>query len=585
MLDEKLISELQLSLEELDQLFSFKNEKSKKNSSIKSKKENTIASIVNYFYEILSYFFLSGQNYWDFISKHINGPVTTFCLIYENSFDESEIEDFEKQGKYWILIHILENSFLEYMKLIIKHLEISNNENAQKNLGIYKKDILNILEKLNNFKFNNNINNEVHHNYLKYLKDCGQNNQTENQIFSIDPILRVETSIIFNEEEDDIKDFMKDFEKYEPKSNKGIRRNNEPEEFEFTKFADFRPNIDENFYNFTPKVKSEIKVEQDEINSNIILDSVNNEEFQFKDLRKDSGLKLNNDTKFRNLPSDELYDIQEHNYAKDDVFKYNKKEKKISNSHLWYINNFYKKAKYYKFYLRNSHNKNITLKKQNYQCFICYKKFNIIFGFPLEPIHWCSYYMRFVCKNCIANEFSIIPQLILSDWCFEKFPISKKAKAFIQSWYDKPIIYLKEKKDELLKYIPSSVLRLKKEIHKIFDYMKCKDAFDFLDNNIPDCEYIVLKEYIFSLKDLLDINNKTFINKLKKIKEIFVRHIREECLECKYDGNICGYCMSEEKIYFYNSEEVVYCKCKNCFHKECYEQNYGHNCHVNSNPN
>ena len=151
MLDEKLISELQLSLEELDQLFSFKNEKSKKNSSIKSKKENTIASIVNYFYEILSYFFLSGQNYWDFISKHINGPVTTFCLIYENSFDESEIEDFEKQGKYWILIHILENSFLEYMKLIIKHLEISNNENAQKNLVIYKKDILNILEKLNNF--------------------------------------------------------------------------------------------------------------------------------------------------------------------------------------------------------------------------------------------------------------------------------------------------------------------------------------------------------------------------------------------------------------------------------------------------
>ena len=266
MLDEKLISELQLSLEELDQLFSFKNEKSKKNSSIKSKKENTIASIVNYFYEILSYFFLSGQNYWDFISKHINGPVTTFCLIYENSFDESEIEDFEKQG--------------------------------------YKKDILNILEKLNNFKFNNNINNEVHHNYLKYLKDCGQNNQAENQIFSIDPILRVETSIIFNEEEDDIKDFMKDFEKYEPKSNKGIRRNNEPEEFEFTKFADFRPNIDENFYNFTPKVKSEIKVEQDEINSNIILDSVNNEEFQFKDLRKDSGLKLNNDTKFRNLPSE-----------------------------------------------------------------------------------------------------------------------------------------------------------------------------------------------------------------------------------------------------------------------------------------
>ena len=185
--------------------------------------------------------------------------------------------------------------------------------------------------------------------------------------------------------------------------------------------------------------------------------------------------------------------------------------------------------------------------------------------------------MRYVCKNCIANDFSIIPQLILSEWCFDKCSISKKAKIFINSWYDKPIIYLK-KKDELLKNIPGSVLKLKKELHKIFDFMKCQDTLNFLENNIRDFKYIVLKEYIFSLKDLVEIHNRTFIKKLKDIKNIFIKHLKEECLLCKYEGHFCLLCQNEEKIYFYDSEKIIYCKkCKNCFHRKCFDI-ISHNC-------
>ena len=583
MLDDKLILDLKSSIEELKRFLSLTNDKNRKNSSIINKKANILSTIVNNFYQILSYLFLSGQKYWDFISKHVNGPVTTFCQIYENSADENEIEDFEKKGKNWILINILENSFLEYMKLIIKYIELNNEENIKNDLSTYKKDILFILEELNNLKFNNNIINEDHQNYLKHIKNNGQMNKTSYKSFSIEPIINNETSGFNNEEEEDLLDFIKlDIEKYIPKDGKGFKKENKPEEFEFKKFADLIPCITENFYNFAPKVKSEIKIREEEINSNIILDSVNNEEFQFKDMRRNSGLLLNTDVQFTNLPSDELYDVQRNNYAKNDLFKYNKKEKKMSNSHLLYINLFYKKEKYYKFYKKTTHEKNITLKMQNYQCFICLKKFTYILGFPIEPVYWCSYYTRYVCKNCISNDFSIIPQLIIKEWCFEKFPISKKAKALIQSWYDKPIIYLEKKnKDELFTHIPNSALRLKKDIRNIFDYMKCEDPFDFLDRTIPDCKYIVLKEYIFSLRDLNDIYNKTFTNKLKKIKEIFVKHITEECLQCKYDGHICNFCRSEEKIYFYNSEKVKYLKKYNyCYHKDCYDQNLAHDDYI-----
>ena len=566
MSDEKLISELTLAFEELKQLVLLTEDKSNMSSITETKKSNLIFTIVNYFYEILSNFFQGGKNYWKFISKHVNGPIITFCKIYE-TFDvnelENEIEDYERKGKYWIFFNILENSFLDSMKHIIDYFEENykkNDDNKEINLIKYKKEILLILKELNNFQFNNIIN-EDYENYRIYLKQNEPTKQNENKAFNDNesPILKSSKFDYDEYQSDAYKDIKLLLETNIVKTNQMKK----PEEFDSKKYADFAPSIVDNFYNFFPKGKS-INIPSED--SNVIID-----DFPFnKEQRRSSGLILNTEAQYRNLPSDELYGIQGNNYKKNDKFIYNKKEKKISNSLLLYINYFYKKAKYYKFFVRNANEQSISLKQQNYQCFICYKKFSTFLGFPIEPIFWCSYFMRYVCKNCISNDYSIIPQLILNEWCFDKCSISKRALNFIKLWYDKPIIYLK-KKDELLKNIPESVLKLKKELRNIFNYMKCEDVFNFLEKNIPDFKYIVLKEYIFSLKDLIEIHNRTFIKKLKKIKNIFIRHLKEECLLCKYEGHICLICQNEERIYFYDSEKVIYCKkCKKCFHRNCF---------------
>ncbi len=566
MSDEKLISELTLAFEELKQLVLLTEDKSNMTSITETKKSNLIFTIVNYFYEILSNFFQGGKNYWKFISKHVNGPIITFCKIYE-TFDvnelENEIEDYERKGKYWIFFNILENSFLDSMKHIIDYFEENfkkNDDNKEKNLIKYKKEILLILKELNNFQFNNIIN-EDYENYRIYLKQNEPTKQSENKAFNDNesPILKSSKFDYDEYQSDAYKDIKLLLETNIVKTNQMKK----PEEFDSKKYADFAPSIVDNFYNFFPKGKS-INIPSED--SNVIID-----DFPFnKEQRRSSGLILSTEVQYRNLPSDELYGIQGNNYKKNDIFIYNKKEKKISNSLLLYINYFYKKAKYYKFFVRNANEQSISLKQQNYQCFICYKKFSTFLGFPIEPIFWCSYFMRYVCKNCISNDYSIIPQLILNEWCFDKCSISKRALNFIKLWYDKPIIYLK-KKDELLKNIPESVLKLKKELRNIFNYMKCEDMFNFLEKNIPDFKYIVLKEYIFSLKDLIEIHNRTFIKKLKNIKNIFIRHLKEECLLCKYEGHICLICQNEERIYFYDSEKVIYCKkCKKCFHRNCF---------------
>ena len=566
MSDDKLISELTLTFEELKQLVLLTEDKSNMSSITETKKSNLIFTIVNYFYEILSNFFQGGKNYWKFISKHVNGPIITFCKIYE-TFDvnelENEIEDYERKGKYWIFFNILENSFLDSMKHIIDYFEENfkkNDDNKEKNLIKYKKEILLILKELNNFQFNNIIN-EDYENYRIYLKQNEPTKQSENKAFNDNesPILKSSKFDYDEYQSDAYKDIKLLLETNIVKTNQMKK----PEEFDSKKYADFAPSIVDNFYNFFPKGKS-INIPSED--SNVIID-----DFPFnKEQRRSSGLILSTEVQYRNLPSDELYGIQGNNYKKNDIFIYNKKEKKISNSLLLYINYFYKKAKYYKFFVRNANEQSISLKQQNYQCFICYKKFSTFLGFPIEPIFWCSYFMRYVCKNCISNDYSIIPQLILNEWCFDKCSISKRALNFIKLWYDKPIIYLK-KKDELLKNIPESVLKLKKELRNIFNYMKCEDVFNFLDKNIPDFKYIVLKECIFSLKDLIEIHNRTFIKKLKNIKNIFIRHLKEECLLCKYEGHICLICQNEERIYFYDSEKVIYCKkCKKCFHRNCF---------------
>ena len=566
MSDDKLISELTLAFEELKQLVLLTEDKSNMTSITETKKSNLIFTIVNYFYEILSNFFQGGKNYWKFISKHVNGPIITFCKIYENidiNEKENEIEDYERKGKYWIFFNILENSFLDSMKHIIDYFEENfkkNDDNKEKNLIKYKKEILLILKELNNFQFNNIIN-EDYENYRIYLKQNEPTKQSENKAFNDNesPILKSSKFDYDEYQSDAYKDIKLLLETNIVKTNQMKK----PEEFDSKKYADFAPSIVDNFYNFFPKGKS-INIPSED--SNVIID-----DFPFnKEQRRSSGLILSTEVQYRNLPSDELYGIQGNNYKKNDIFIYNKKEKKISNSLLLYINYFYKKAKYYKFFVRNANEQSISLKQQNYQCFICYKKFSTFLGFPIEPVFWCSYFMRYVCKNCISNDYSIIPQLILNEWCFDKCSISKRALNFIKLWYDKPIIYLK-KKDELLKNIPESVLKLKKELRNIFNYMKCEDVFNFLDKNIPDFKYIVLKEYIFSLKDLIEIHNRTFIKKLKNIKNIFIRHLKEECLLCKYEGHICLICQNEERIYFYDSEKVIYCKkCKKCFHRNCF---------------
>ena len=495
-----------------------------------------------------SNFKLNKNNYWGFIASHFNNPLLDYCRTYDKKGLSDNIIGGNSvlTGEIWIFLSILEKTFHEIINAIYKqHLDEKYYEENSL-LRKHKEEIKTILNELKDFQFIN-IKNKDYEQYQEYLKK----NNLINKEHNINNSLH--------------NSFLSDFQYDSDDSILIVTK-----ERDFTvKYKNYSMNRKNDFYTFNNKNDNIIyMIDNVKVDIDIDLNISNISEISFGSLLD---LKLNPKTP-NFLPTDNLYEINENKqYKLNDKIIYNKRVRHITNCMLLYLNQFYKKAPYHKFYKHNLHNKPITLKQQNYQCYTCYKKFSLFLNIPIKQIFWCSYYMRFVCKDCIDNDYSIIPYFVLKKWCFEKFSISKKAKNILLEWYNRPIIYFK-KTDELLYKTKqlNRIIEIKRVINNIFDIMKCKNKFKIIEDILGEYKYIALKEYLFSMKDLAEIYNAIFYDRIIEFKNKFVKHISGECQDCKFEGQICGKCRRGDKIYFYDFKNVYYCKkCRKSFHMKC----------------
>lgn len=134
--------------------------------------------------------------------------------------------------------------------------------------------------------------------------------------------------------------------------------------------------------------------------------------------------------------------------------------------------------------------------------------------------------MKYICKDCVSDEYSIIPGFVIKKWDFKKFTVSKQAKALINQWYEKPIIYIKPK-DYINKCSMAFQLvnSIKQKINIIFDLMKCDKMIEVVESILGKYKYLVLRHYLYSLKDLVDINQGILWNLLNCFFEKLEEHI------------------------------------------------------------
>jgi hypothetical protein len=286
-----------------------------------------------------------------------------------------------------------------------------------------------------------------------------------------------------------------------------------------------------------------------------------------------------------NFPFEKYFKIikkfNPHKFTKNDVIYVKDRQAIITNSLLFYLNHIYGKFEYYKFNTDNGKNqKPMTVQAQNGQCQICRKVFKKCFGVYVNKIYWCAYLNRFVCGDCISKEYSVLPSMVIKQWDFSKFSISKIAQRVLEKWNDKPVIYIKTS-DNLLKVSSSfrTAAVLKRKIHKIFDLMKCENCDELVFRILKEYNYLVIKEIVFSLKDLWEIKTEAFIYKLAEFVKIFENHILKDCKVCDYKGSPCMMCLANETLYAYDVENVLYCNdCKKMFHRRCSQF---HPCYIN----
>ena len=614
---ECLLDKLKNDIKQLKQFAKDSLILNEKKTELLKKESSLLSKVVNCFLLLLSDNFMINQeknknldneenkiHFWEFISKRFNTPVVSFCKMFEKNDNNSRNSSIQK-AKNWIYFSILEKTFLDsIIEIYNQGLEkLYYGENAI--IRKYKVEIINSIKELQKIQLIN-IKSIEYEKYLDFLKHHqNRKNNDEEKNYQID--LKIVESPIWGKKRlnptknEDLKndelnlvlypsEFIKEIDYIDlfDESNKILQQLTEEDNeniFQIKKFADFSPSIVDNFYTFTEKEEFKIKESQsNELeniisnkNSAIFIEEDNNISNQNEIMKKSkSGIILNPKISIsKHLPTDNLYEIKDRNFS-EELYKngyifYKRKKKAISNCLSLYLKKFYKKAPYHKIYKNNINHKPITLKDQNYQCYICLKRINMFLNMPKEPVFWCSFYMRFVCKNCIDNELSIIPHFIYNKWCFDKFSISKSAKIILEEWYDKPIIIF-NKNDKFLNKIPqlNKVIEIKKVINNIFDKMKCENKFKLIEEIFGEYNYLALKEIIFSMRDLVEINNKTFLKKIKKYCNILSLHISGVCDECKFNGQICDKCRNPELLFFYNDDDVIYCKnCNKSYHKKC----------------
>ena len=596
--DNNIIKKLKECITKLKKL----KEKSDIIEEIKKEELETslVHDIVDYFDIILSNNFIIKNDvpnelnnyYYSFIIKHFNTPLIRFFIVYNESlssvFTNNSVSINNSYEKNWIFLSLLENSFSDFISEIYKQNLDKKYYGENAILRKYKSDIKEILKELKYTEFKY-IKSPDFDKYMKFLEE--QSISSANEYFAANTESQISGGgYIFSTFSD-----MSILKKFDVKK----KTEENIEDYELQILTDFSNTINNNFYTFISPQKEKVKKQsnnkllisnkisknsesnnlinniessqiEDDANSNSNESNSDSEE----DPNIESGLILN-PVHYHHLPTDNLYQVKNkpltREYNEKDELIYDKKLTPMTNSHLLYLNSFYRKALYHKFFKNNLHQNHISLKSQNFQCFICLKKFNTFMGkIPLESIYWCSYYMRFVCKECIEKEYSIIPYFILANWSFEKFSISKNAKLILEKWYDKPVICFK--KDEgLIKAIPSlnQIVQIKITINYIFDKLKCDKKKEFVEKTLGEYQYLALKEIIFSIRDLVEINNKIFFKKINGFLNEFIRHTSGDCEKCKIEGSNCK-CGSEEKLFLYDYKNVFYCPlCDICYHKKC----------------
>jgi len=211
------------------------------------------------------------------------------------------------------------------------------------------------------------------------------------------------------------------------------------------------------------------------------------------------------------------------------------------------------------------------LPSQNYKCAECKVHFTLKSSW-MEPRR-CDYDGKYYCPLCHKNNVMVSPARVLHNFDFEERKVCEASRQFLTLMSRKPNIHLQRINSKLFGFVEelNAVKRLREEIMIMKEYfMTCREAgSQKLLRLLQERQHFVENSYMYSLQDLIDVNNGTLITYLSSIESTFLRHIKE-CVTCRGKGFICEICENVQVIFPFDSATHQCTDCRAVFHKDCF---------------
>ena len=108
------------------------------------------------------------------------------------------------------------------------------------------------------------------------------------------------------------------------------------------------------------------------------------------------------------------------------------------------------------------------------------------------------------------------------------------------------------------------ILVAQRKLYKMFNMIRCAEGKLLLDQ---EERLYVLKDFYLRVEKLRNI--KAFTLELENVEKKLKRHLTGDCMDCFYQGEVCGICKkTNDLIYEFEVEKVRFCHI--CDVEECY---------------
>uniref|UniRef100_A0A182IWH1 Uncharacterized protein n=1 Tax=Anopheles atroparvus TaxID=41427 RepID=A0A182IWH1_ANOAO len=191
----------------------------------------------------------------------------------------------------------------------------------------------------------------------------------------------------------------------------------------------------------------------------------------------------------------------------------------------------------------------------------------------IEP-RLCDYTGLYYCPACHWNDTSIIPARITNNWDFVPRKVCRASHQQIGLLLNKPVIRLEEKNPRLFSFIPqlAEVKRVRVHLGLMKRYLTaCRlvEEAKLIAKQIGQRRHLMQTVELYSVADLVGVENGTLLGYLRSVRATFEHHIRN-CLICSGKAYICELCNHDE-ILFPFDEDIFSCtRCNAVSHRGCY---------------